>query len=121
MTQSQKNVLKLITSGLFLIFGATFVLTSCNKTSSTVAVAYVQVGQNVAPGNISGSIKGTIFLLCLVFCASLMPVEDLPNASWVTAFILGFVSSVFDNIPLTKLCLNQGCYDWGMLAYAVGF
>ncbi len=60
MTQSQKIVLKLITSGLFLIFGATFVLTSCNKTSSTVAVAYVQVGQNVAPGNISGSIKGTM-------------------------------------------------------------
>jgi Na+/H+ antiporter NhaD/arsenite permease-like protein len=50
-----------------------------------------------------------------------MPVEDLPNASWVTAFGLGFVSSVFDNIPLTKLCLDQGHYDWGMLAYSVGF
>ena len=34
---------------------------------------------------------------------------------------LGFVSSVFDNIPLTKLCLEQGGYDWGLLAYAVGF
>jgi len=70
---------------------------------------------------IPGSIKGTIFLLCLVFCASLMPVEDLPDASWVTALILGFVSAVFDNIPLTKLCLDQGHYDWGMLAYSVGF
>jgi Na+/H+ antiporter NhaD/arsenite permease-like protein len=70
---------------------------------------------------IPGSIKGTIFLLCLVFSASLMPVEDLPSASWVTAFILGFVSAVFDNIPLTKLCLDQGHFDWGMLAYAVGF
>ena len=70
---------------------------------------------------IPGSIKGTIFLLCLVFCASLMPVETLPEAHWSTAFILGFVSSVFDNIPLTKLCLEQGHYDWGMLAYAVGF
>jgi Na+/H+ antiporter NhaD/arsenite permease-like protein len=68
-----------------------------------------------------GAIKGTIFLLCLVFCASLMPVEDLPNASWVTALVLGFVSAVFDNIPLTKLCLEQGHYDWGMLAYTVGF
>ena len=67
------------------------------------------------------AIKGTIFLLSLVFCASLMPVEDLPNASWVTALILGFVSAVFDNIPLTKLCLEQGHYDWGMLAYTVGF
>jgi Na+/H+ antiporter NhaD/arsenite permease-like protein len=70
---------------------------------------------------VPGAIRGSIFLLCLVFCASLMPVEDLPNASWVTAFILGFVSAVFDNIPLTKLCLDQGHYDWGMLAYSVGF
>jgi Na+/H+ antiporter NhaD/arsenite permease-like protein len=70
---------------------------------------------------VPGAIKGTIFLLCLVFSASLMPVEDLPNASWVTAFILGFVSAVFDNIPLTKLCLDQGHFDWGMLAYTVGF
>jgi Na+/H+ antiporter NhaD/arsenite permease-like protein len=67
------------------------------------------------------SIKGSIFLLCLVTAASLMPVETLPSASWMTAFILGFVSAVFDNIPLTKLCLDQGHYDWGMLAYTVGF
>ncbi len=70
---------------------------------------------------ISGALKGTIFLLCLVTAASLMPVETLPDASWVSAFILGFVSSVFDNIPLTKLCLEQGHYDWGMLAFSVGF
>jgi Na+/H+ antiporter NhaD/arsenite permease-like protein len=70
---------------------------------------------------VPGAVKGTIFLLCLVFCASLMPVEDLPNASWVTALGLGFLSAVFDNIPLTKLCLDQGHYDWGMLAYTVGF
>jgi Na+/H+ antiporter NhaD/arsenite permease-like protein len=70
---------------------------------------------------VPGAIKGTIFLLSLVFCASLMPVEELPNASWVTALFLGFLSSVFDNIPLTKLCLDQGHYDWGMLAYSVGF
>ena len=70
---------------------------------------------------VPGAIKGTIFLLCLVFSASMMPVEDLPDASWVTAFILGFVSAVFDNIPLTKLCLNQGHFDWGMVAYSVGF
>jgi Na+/H+ antiporter NhaD/arsenite permease-like protein len=28
---------------------------------------------------------------------------------------------VFDNIPLTALALKQGGYDWGYLAYAVGF
>jgi len=70
---------------------------------------------------VPGAIKGTIFLLCLVFCASLMPVEELPRASWITALALGFLSSVFDNIPLTKLCLDQGHFDWGMLAYSVGF
>ena len=67
------------------------------------------------------ALKGTIFLLCLVTCASLMPVETLPDASWTSAFYLGFVSAVFDNIPLTKLCLEQGHFDWGILAYSVGF
>ena len=65
--------------------------------------------------------KGTIFLLALVTCASMMPVEKLPSASWQTALGLGFVSAVFDNIPLTALALKQGGYDWGYLAYAVGF
>ena len=51
----------------------------------------------------------------------MMPVEKLPAASWQTAFGLGFVSAVFDNIPLTALALKQGGYDWGFLAYAVGF
>ncbi len=67
------------------------------------------------------TLRGTIFLLALVLCASLMPVERLPPASWHTTLGLGFVSAVFDNIPLTKLALTQGGYDWGMLAYAVGF
>jgi Na+/H+ antiporter NhaD/arsenite permease-like protein len=65
--------------------------------------------------------KGSVFLLALVTCASLMPVEKLPAASWHTTLGLGFVSAVFDNIPLTALALKQGGYDWGMLAYAVGF
>jgi Na+/H+ antiporter NhaD/arsenite permease-like protein len=65
--------------------------------------------------------KGTIFLLALVVAASMMPVEELPAASWQTAFGLGFVSAVFDNIPLMALALKQGGYDWGYLAYAVGF
>jgi Na+/H+ antiporter NhaD/arsenite permease-like protein len=68
-----------------------------------------------------GTLRGTLFLLCLVLSASLMPVERLPAASWPTTLGLGFVSAVFDNIPLTKLALEQRGYDWGMLAYAVGF
>jgi Na+/H+ antiporter NhaD/arsenite permease-like protein len=65
--------------------------------------------------------RGTIFLLALVTAAAMMPVEKLPSASWPTALGLGFLSAVFDNIPLTALALHQGGYDWGFLAYAVGF
>lgn len=65
--------------------------------------------------------KGSIFLLSLVTCASMMPVEKLPPASALAALSLGFISAVFDNIPLTALALKQGGYDWGVLAYAVGF
>jgi Na+/H+ antiporter NhaD/arsenite permease-like protein len=67
------------------------------------------------------TIKGSIFLLSLVLCASMMPVDQLPPASWMSALALGFISAVFDNIPLTALALRQGGYDWGFLAYAVGF
>jgi Na+/H+ antiporter NhaD/arsenite permease-like protein len=70
---------------------------------------------------IPDAVKGSIFLLSLVTCASMMPVEKLPAASWPTALSLGFISAVFDNIPLTALALKQGGYDWGFLAYAVGF
>ncbi len=65
--------------------------------------------------------KGATFLLSLVLAASLMPVEALPAASAHSTLGLGFVSAVFDNIPLTALALAQGGYDWGVLAYAVGF
>lgn len=67
------------------------------------------------------AVLGSIFLLTLVVCASLMPVDHLPKPSWRTALGLGFLSAVFDNIPLTALALKQGGYDWGFLAYAVGF
>jgi Na+/H+ antiporter NhaD/arsenite permease-like protein len=67
------------------------------------------------------ALKGSIFLLALVLCASMMPVEKLPAASWQTTLGLGFLSAVFDNIPLTALALKQGGYDWGFLAYTVGF
>ncbi len=65
--------------------------------------------------------RGSVLLLALVSAASLMPVDRLPAASWPTTLGLGLVSSVFDNIPLTKLALDQGGYDWGLLAFAVGF
>ena len=38
-----------------------------------------------------------------------------------SALGLGVVSAFFDNIPLTALALKQGGYDWGFLAYCVGY
>jgi Na+/H+ antiporter NhaD/arsenite permease-like protein len=65
--------------------------------------------------------RGALFLLALVMAAALMPVKHLPSPSWQTAFGLGFLSAIFDNIPLTALALKQDGYDWGVLAFAVGF
>ena len=64
---------------------------------------------------------GACFLLSLVLSASMMPVGDLPAATPWTALGLGVVSAFFDNIPLTALALKQGGYDWGFLAYCVGY
>ena len=86
--------------------------------------AAILIGALFAPtpwGEARHALRGSAFLLSVVLCASMMPVDELPPASWQSAFVLGFVSSVFDNIPLTKLALDQSNYDWGMLAYAVGF
>ena len=65
--------------------------------------------------------QGAVFLAALVASASLMPLKGLPDPSWQTAFALGFLSSAFDNIPLTALALRQGGYDWALLAFSVGF
>jgi Na+/H+ antiporter NhaD/arsenite permease-like protein len=70
---------------------------------------------------VPAAMRGSAFLLSLVLLASMMPVNQLPAATAQTTFGLGFLSSVFDNIPLTKLALDQGGYDWGALAYAVGY
>lgn len=67
------------------------------------------------------ALRSSIFLLSLVLIASMMPVQHLPAPSVHTTLGLGFLSAVFDNIPLTALALQQGGYDWGPLAYAVGF
>jgi Na+/H+ antiporter NhaD/arsenite permease-like protein len=86
-----------------------------------LAIAFAALVRKTDLGVLREAGKGTLFLLALVLCASLMPVSELPAASWQTAFSLGFISSIFDNIPLTALALKQGGYDWGILAFAVGF
>jgi len=70
---------------------------------------------------VPGAFKSSVFLLALVLTASMMPVDKLPEASPISTFGLGFLSSVFDNIPLTALAIKQDNYDWGVLAYAVGY
>jgi Na+/H+ antiporter NhaD/arsenite permease-like protein len=70
---------------------------------------------------LSEAAKGALFLVTLVALASFMPVDRLPEPSPASVLGLGFLSAVFDNIPLTALALNQGGYDWPLLAYAVGF
>jgi uncharacterized membrane protein len=63
----------------------------------------------------------SVFLLLLVLSASLLPVDALPIASWQSTLGIGFVSALLNNIPLTALAIQQGGYDWPLLAYAVGF
>jgi Na+/H+ antiporter NhaD/arsenite permease-like protein len=72
-------------------------------------------------GEVRAAVKGSVFLVALVFAASLLPVASLPPASWGSALVLGVVSAFFGSLPLTKLALEQGGYDWGFLAFAVGF
>jgi Na+/H+ antiporter NhaD/arsenite permease-like protein len=67
------------------------------------------------------ALKGSLFLILLVVSASFMPVDSLPTPTWQSALGLGVVSAVFDNIPLTALAIFQGGYDWGILAYTVGY
>jgi hypothetical protein len=65
--------------------------------------------------------RGALFLVSLVLAASMVPIAGLPAPSVTTTAGLGFLSAVFDNIPLTALALRQGGYDWAALAFAVGF
>jgi Na+/H+ antiporter NhaD/arsenite permease-like protein len=119
---------------LFILASAVAVNVSVNSQLPEIADSFPFIGAAVAVALlistplrqpdwrvVPGAVRGSIFLLCLVTSASLMPVDALPHPSWQTAFALGFVSAFFDNIPLTALALEQGGYDWGVLAYAVGF
>lgn len=70
---------------------------------------------------VKDAMDSTIFLVALVFCAELVPIESVPDASILSTLAIGFVSAVFNNIPLTQLCLIKGGYDWPLISYAVGF
>lgn len=70
---------------------------------------------------VKSSYESTVFLVALVFCAELVPIESVPDASILSTMAIGYVSAVFNNIPLTQLCLIKGGYDWALISYAVGF
>jgi Na+/H+ antiporter NhaD/arsenite permease-like protein len=93
------------------------VIGSAVALSLAVSIAWRRPDWSILPRAAAGS----VFLLCLVALASLMPVQSLPEPSWQSALTFGFVSAIFDNIPLTALTLKQGNYDWGVLAFSVGF
>ena len=107
----------------FIIIGAIVANIAMDLPAAGVWVAIVLGGlvRKTPWQELTKAIKGSLFLITLVLAASLMPVKELPAPSPESAFGLGFVSAVFDNIPLTALALYQGGYDWGLLAFAVGF
>ncbi|HEX3695526.1 MAG TPA: citrate transporter [Polyangia bacterium] len=123
--------LGIVLGALALMIGTNLVVNNMVRSSrdhfpflATALWVALVVGGLARPLNwrlLPGAIRSSVFLLALVLSASLMPVEALPRPSWLSTLAMGFVSAVFDNIPLTKLALDQGGYDWALLAYAVGF
>lgn len=90
------------------------------------AVIIIAFVWNLLPENgvlrheVKGAAIGAIFLLSLVMTASMVPIESLPVQGPVTLLGFSVVSGVFDNIPLTKLMINQNHYDWGFVAFGIG-
>lgn len=66
-------------------------------------------------------LRSACFIVCIMLLASMMPVDQLPPGGPTVDMVHGFMSSIFDNIPLTKLCIDQGGHDYGALAFSVGY
>lgn len=72
------------------------------------------------------ALPNTFFLCTLVATAELLPLEEAkPFLATLSrdgiAILMGLLSAWFDNIPLTAVCLQLKEFDWGLLAYAVGY
>ena len=65
--------------------------------------------------------RGGIFLVSLVLCASMMPIEALPAAIVAGRARARLRLGGVRQHPADRARLRQGGYDWGFLAYAVGF
>lgn len=99
-------------AGLGLIVGITLGL----------VLAKVRISKKL----ILDAVPSTVFLLLLVASAESVPLEPIKalmvgkNTNAV-AIITGILSSFFDNIPLTALCIALKDFDWSLLAYCVGY
>jgi hypothetical protein len=60
MKHSKKRSLKIVLTSFSLLLLASIIMFSCKKTSTVVQAPYVPGGVTVQPGNINGSIKGTM-------------------------------------------------------------
>lgn len=75
----------------------------------------------------SHSLPGTIFLLLLVYAAKLLPLDVLRPMMEEhftrdqLAIVLGLLSPIFDNIPLTSLAIDIDGFQWSLLALTVGY
>lgn len=75
---------------------------------------------------VTSAVPNTLFLLLLVAAAEMLPLQearpylDLMDRD-VIAILMGHLSAWFDNIPLTAVCLSLKGFDWGLLAYCVGY
>lgn len=67
------------------------------------------------------TIPCSVFLMLMIFTSGLMPIEEVPEASTLTTFVLGLLSALFNNIPLMKLALLQEGYNLPLLIYAISF
>ena len=85
------------------------------------------LGRNKFMGKVFvGALPNTAFLVVLVAAAEMLPLEEakpyLNSMSRETvAVLMGHLSAWFDNIPLTAVCLSLKEFDWGLLAYCVGY
>ncbi|MGE4157974.1 MAG: hypothetical protein AB7F75_02625 [Planctomycetota bacterium] len=79
------------------------------------------------------AVPNMLFLVTLVATAELLPLDSIkPSLEQMPAFggltardmvalMMGHLSAWFDNIPLTAICLQLKGFDWGLLAYCVGY
>jgi hypothetical protein len=75
---------------------------------------------------VRASLENTVFLVLLVGAAGLLPLYMvqplfLRFGKDAIAVAFGLLSPWLDNIPLTKIALDIGGFDWGLLAYCVGY